>query len=411
MKACAILLAAGRASRMGAVKALLPLPLLSGGAPCSALEGLVRCYRGAGVEDILLVSGFHAAEVEAAARGLGLAVVRNPRPEEGMFSSACAGLRAVPEDCAVCFVHPVDVPLVRSLTLAALLDAAASESQHGSSSVLIPTYEGKEGHPPLLPSVYREHILAHERQGGEGGLRSALAGLPRRYVPVADSFILEDMDRPEDYARLRTLAALREALWPAEAWNLLRLCRIPERGLRHACAVGAVAAALAQVLRESRAERGWAGTGPDPELARAGGLLHDVCKGLPEHEKAGGRFLAELGLPVAAAMVADHRDLSVPDAAPLTERELVYLADKYCHGREFVPLELRFGQKLDLYAADPAACAAIRGRLGRAQALEARLAREMGRPPADIARQALEALLKAKGGEPEAEPNSSRGDT
>ena len=62
------------------------------------LGGASRCYRGAGVEDILLVSGFHAAEVEAAARGLGLAVVRNPRPEEGMFSSACAGLRAVPED-------------------------------------------------------------------------------------------------------------------------------------------------------------------------------------------------------------------------------------------------------------------------------------------------------------------------
>lgn len=144
--------------------------------------------------------------------------------------------------------------------------------------------------------------------------------------------------------------------------------------------MGAVAAALAQVLRESRAERGWAGTGPDPELARAGGLLHDICKGLPEHEKAGGRFLAELGLPVAAALVADHRDLSVPDAAPLTERELVYLADKYCHGREFVPLELRFGQKLDLYAADPAACAAIRGRLGRARALEARLAVKWGGP-------------------------------
>ena len=96
MKACAILLAAGRASRMGAVKALLSLPLLPGGEPCSALEGLVRCYRGAGVEDILLVSGFHAAEVEAAARGLGLTIVRNPRPEVGMFSSACAGLRVVP---------------------------------------------------------------------------------------------------------------------------------------------------------------------------------------------------------------------------------------------------------------------------------------------------------------------------
>ena len=88
MKACAILLAAGRASRMGAVKALLPLPLLSGGAPCSALEGLARCYRGAGVEDILLVSGFHAAEVEAAsAQSTALATRRDF--VLGVWSSAC----------------------------------------------------------------------------------------------------------------------------------------------------------------------------------------------------------------------------------------------------------------------------------------------------------------------------------
>ena len=127
MKYCAILLAAGQASRMGAVKALLPLPLLPGGASCSALEGLVRCYRGVGVDDILVVSGFHVEDVEAAARDLGLAVARNPRPEQGMFSSVCAGLRAVPEDCASCFVHPVDVPLVRPMTLSALLDAAAGK--------------------------------------------------------------------------------------------------------------------------------------------------------------------------------------------------------------------------------------------------------------------------------------------
>ena len=175
MKYCAILLAAGQASRMGAVKALLPLPLLPGGASCSALEGLVRCYRGVGVDDILVVSGFHVEDVEAAARDLGLAVARNPRPEQGMFSSVCAGLRAVPEDCASCFVHPVDVPLVRPMTLSALLDAAAEKSPAGPPQVLMPSFNGKSGHPPLLPVLYREHILAHERRGGQGGLRAALA--------------------------------------------------------------------------------------------------------------------------------------------------------------------------------------------------------------------------------------------
>ena len=395
MKYCAILLAAGQASRMGAVKALLPLPLLPDGASCSALEGLARCYRGLGVDDILVVSGFHAEDVEAAARDLGLAVARNPRPERGMFSSVCAGLRAMPVDCESCFVHPVDVPLVRPMTLSALLDAAAEESPAGPPQVLMPSFNGKSGHPPLLPVLYREHILAHERRGGQGGLRAALADLPRRDVPVADSFILEDMDHPEEYARLQDLAAGRDALSPAEAWSLLRLCRVQERSLRHARAVGAVAAALARTLRERREEREDApGSGPDPELARAGGLLHDICKGQPYHEKAGGRFLAELGLPAAAALVTDHRDLSLPEHAPLSERELVYLADKYCRGHDFVPLERRFGQKLEIFAADPEACAAIRGRLARARAMEARLAREAGRAPAEIAREALAALAE-----------------
>ncbi len=399
MKCCAILLAAGRASRMGAVKALLPLPLLPGGASCSALEGLARCYRGVGVDDIVVVSGFHAGDVEAAARDLGLAVARNPQPERGMFSSVCAGLRAVPSGCASCFVHPVDVPLVRPMTLSALLDAAAEGSPDEPPPILMPSFNGESGHPPLLPVLYREHILVHERRGGEGGLRAALAGLPRRDVPVADAFILEDMDHPEEYARLQGLAAGRDALSPVEAWSLLRLCGVQERGLRHARAVGAVAAALAQALRQRREARADAsGSGPDPDLARVGGLLHDICKGQPDHEKAGGRFLTGLGLPVAAALVADHRDLSLPEHVPLSECELVYLADKYCHGRDFVPLERRFGQKLEIFAADPGACAAIRGRLARARAMEARLAREAGRTPADIAREALAVSAENDGG-------------
>ena len=59
-----------------------------------------------------------------------------------------------------------------------------------------------------------------------------------------------------------------------------------------------------------------------------------------------------------------------------------------------MPLERRFGQKLEIFAADPEACAAIRGRLARARAMEARLAREAGRAPAEIAREALAALAE-----------------
>ena len=75
----------------------------------------------------------HAGLLEPVAPGWGLRAVRNPRPEDGMFSSICTGLQAVldqaredgvaPEQGGV-FVHPVDVPLTRRLTLLALLRTA-----------------------------------------------------------------------------------------------------------------------------------------------------------------------------------------------------------------------------------------------------------------------------------------------
>ncbi|MDD4702054.1 MAG: HD domain-containing protein, partial [Desulfovibrio sp.] len=116
--------------------------------------------------------------------------------------------------------------------------------------------------------------------------------------------------------------------------------------------------------------------GPDPDLALAGGLLHDICKNEKKHEAAAGRLLRSLHLPVMAHLVEDHRDLALPDNQPLTERELIFLADKYCYGSSFVPVRQRFEQKLEIFGGD--AAEAIKGRMGRALALEARLACELG---------------------------------
>ena len=124
-------------------------------------------------------------------------------------------------------------------------------------------------------------------------------------------------------------------------------------------------------------------------LALAGGLLHDICKGQPRHEAAAGEFLRRLELPEMARLVQDHRDLSLPDDEPVTERELVYLADKYCHGGNFVPVQRRFDLKLEAYAQDAPACEAIWGRLVRVKKLEERIAREIGREPALVAEHAL----------------------
>ena len=54
-----------------------------------------------------------------------------------------------------------------------------------------------------------------------------------------------------------------------------------------------------------------------------------------------------------------------------------------------MPIERRFANKLEAYAQDAAACEAIRGRMVRANELEERLAREIGRAPALVAERAL----------------------
>lgn len=371
----ALILSAGFSTRMGkGYKPLLPVPLAGGDR--SALACLAGLYAEAGVERILVVGGQRREDALAAeAARLGLAYVQNPDATRGMFSSVLAGLEALGNTGTGCFIHPVDIPLVRLCTLRALLAASGTEPE----SVLIPTYKGEEGHPPLLPAGC---FFAVRAWGGEQGLRGALGTVPCRRVPVADKNILLDMDTDEDYAEVCRRAPRRHLPEPEEARELLRYRAVEEKGVAHAEAVGLVARSFALACKA-------AGLPLDPDIAETGGLLHDMCKGEPGHEAAAGRTLREMGLPAAALLVEEHRDCRLDDAAPLTEKELVYLADKYVYGSRLVDIHTRFGQKLALYAGDEDACAAIRGRLERAERMERRVARESGKEPVDLAAQAL----------------------
>jgi HD superfamily phosphodiesterase len=138
-----------------------------------------------------------------------------------------------------------------------------------------------------------------------------------------------------------------------------------------------VAAAFAQAL------------GLDPLLAKSVALLHDMCRQEKRHRQAAARELRALHLPRLAALVEEHMDCTLADGAPFTEKELVYLADKYVCGDRLVTVPERFASKMDMYAGDSKALAAIEARLARAGHLERRLARELGLPPYELAGRAL----------------------
>ena len=82
MKVGAVLLAAGAASRIGGrPKCLLELD----GVPLVMRQ--VAALAGAGVDDVVVVSGHYAALVEAAVALAAITLVRNPSPDDGQASS------------------------------------------------------------------------------------------------------------------------------------------------------------------------------------------------------------------------------------------------------------------------------------------------------------------------------------
>lgn len=343
----AIILAAGYSSRMnGGFKPLMPL----GGR--TLLAHCAQIFQGAGLGSITVVSGHRGEEVAAEAARLGLECLPNPRYDQGMFSSIRHAVARM-QQLDGFFLLPVDIPLIYPATAARLI--ACFDGQ----SVIVPVFNGQQGHPPLIPARLIPAILDHD---GEGGLRTVLAARPQREIPVWDRGILMDADTPGDFAALETRFSRLGTGEPDEAMVLATLL-MPQPGVAHGRTVARVAGALGRRLNSR-------GHGLDLDLLHNAALLHDVGKGAPAHEIRGGKMLDRLGLTRLAGIVAAHRSLPPPAAGVLTEKEIVCLADKLIRGASRVSVQHRFAEKLARYAHDVEVRELIQQRLADTLALQ-----------------------------------------
>jgi CTP:molybdopterin cytidylyltransferase MocA len=364
----AVVLAAGRSSRMGDLKPLVEVE----GRPL--LAWAIGAFREAGVDEVVVVAGHRRDEVAAVAEAAGAQVLTNAGYDSGMYSSLRIGVLGLGEPAGRFFVLPADVPLVRPETIGRLVrQGRAARTAAGSRvTVAIPEHGGIPGHPPVLAASLRRDILAADPPGGLRELLDARAAATAR-VPVDDRGVLLDADTPVDLAHIRERAP-REVLPDVQRCLALLAARAVARDrVAHSLVVAGVTASLTAALNA----RGQHLVAP---LVTAGALLHDIAREQPHHAGAGADLLDGLGYPRVAAVVRLHARLGARAADEPDEAQLVYLADKLVQGTRVVGLEARFAARFERWAADPDALEGVRARKEEAQRVLRRVEQVLGAP-------------------------------
>ncbi|OFW11573.1 MAG: hypothetical protein A3F69_02690 [Acidobacteria bacterium RIFCSPLOWO2_12_FULL_66_10] len=191
----AIVLSAGRSSRMGRAKALLPL---AGGD--TFLVRIVRTFLEAGVDDVVVVLGHEADAIAAscAASGVPARFVVNSEYDRGQWSSLIAGLGTVDRPgVAGVLVTPVDVPLVSAVTVRAVID----RYRRSHARIVRPTSGARHGHPLLIDrSLFPELRAADPSEGAKPVVRAHAS--PEGDLDIADEGAFTDIDTVADYERI-----------------------------------------------------------------------------------------------------------------------------------------------------------------------------------------------------------------
>jgi molybdenum cofactor cytidylyltransferase len=196
----AVILAAGRSTRMGANKLIAPL----WGKP--VIAHIVDQIASAGLPPPLVVLGHEPELVRDALRGRACRFVDAPGYRQGLSQSLRSGIEAVSPAAGAAIICLADMPLIRAELLRSLA-ARASET-----AILVPRFAGHSGNPVLWGRAWFPRLT---KLSGDVGAKALISELGDRvgYIDCEDDGICVDVDTP---AALGALLA-NETLNPAAA--------------------------------------------------------------------------------------------------------------------------------------------------------------------------------------------------
>lgn len=185
----ALVLAAGPSRRMGRPKLALPVD----GVPM--LRRVVEAALHSRCRETVVVLGAHQEVYRPLLAGTAVRLVDNPEFAHGLSTSIRAGVAALSPESRAVVILLADQPRVTSHVIDRLIDTYTREG----TRIVASAYRGVVGVPVLFDAALFLELLTLE---GDAGARSVIETYPQHGVAVALEDGWQDVDTPEDLARL-----------------------------------------------------------------------------------------------------------------------------------------------------------------------------------------------------------------
>jgi molybdenum cofactor cytidylyltransferase len=186
----AVILSGGSSSRMGSPKALLTYQ------GKAFLDHLLEISNHLKIGVRRVVLGEHAEPIAKVIDLAGDEIVINHEWEKGQLSSIHAALRSLPAGTDGMLLFLIDHPLISSN----LVDGLIDDFYSSHAAVVLPTYQGRRGHPVLFSAkVYRE-LESAPLETGARAVVWAHANDVREFQTIEEGCVL-NLNDPETFAR------------------------------------------------------------------------------------------------------------------------------------------------------------------------------------------------------------------
>lgn len=182
----AVILAAGRSTRMGTQKLLMPW------GASTVLGSVVQTLQHAGVAEIVIVTNSATAAQVADDR---IHIALNDQGD--MLASLQAGLQALKPSAQAALICLGDQPQMEEGSIRSVCAAF----QKSGSRLVVPSYRMRRGHPWLAARAVWGEILAMQSGSMRAFLNDHAAHI--EYVELNTPTILQDIDTPADYLKYK----------------------------------------------------------------------------------------------------------------------------------------------------------------------------------------------------------------